>query len=224
MTDQTHNFTVEENKRFWDSNQSTYFGSKHADSIYFLCKNYIGKAVLDAGAGDGSMMRALKKLVPTANIRAVDLAPKSDDVEQGDLSNLTYNDNSFDTVLFMEVIEHLPQSDIDNILKELKRVLRPEGHLILTTPYKENLTQAQVCCPKCETVFHRYGHQQSFSENDIASLFSKTGLSPAEITVIKMNRIKRLKFLGAALLKSEFMQRQSRNARGQRNLICIGRK
>jgi len=224
MKNEAHNFTIDENKRFWDSNQSTYFGAKHAENVYFMCKKYIGKEILDAGAGDGSMMRALQNLVPAANIRAVDLAPKSDDVEQGDLTNLTYNDNSFDTVLFMEVIEHLTLGDIDNILKELKRVLRPEGHLILTTPYKEDLKQAQVCCPKCETVFHRYGHQQSFDETDIGRLFEKTGLKSIEATVIKMNRIKRLKVLGPKFLKSTFMQNRSRNSRGQRNLICTASK
>lgn len=40
---------------------------------------------------------------------------------------------SFDVVLFCEVIEHL-QSDPVKVLREIKRVLKPRGHLILTTP------------------------------------------------------------------------------------------
>jgi SAM-dependent methyltransferase len=39
----------------------------------------------------------------------------------------------FDVVLFCEVIEHL-QSDPVKVLREIKRVLKPDGHLILTTP------------------------------------------------------------------------------------------
>jgi SAM-dependent methyltransferase len=40
---------------------------------------------------------------------------------------------SFDVVLFCEVIEHL-QSDPLKVLLEIKRVLKPSGRLILTTP------------------------------------------------------------------------------------------
>ena len=223
MENTPHNFSVEDNKRFWDSNESHYYSAKHAGNIYFLCRNYLGKEILDAGAGDGSMMRALGELCPGSAIRAIDLSPKSDDVEQGDLTSLPYPDDSFDTVLFIEVIEHLTSDDIKAIVSELKRVLKPGGHMIVTTPYKENLKLAQVCCPQCATVFHRYGHQHSFSDDDIKNILTEAGLKPVDVSVIKMNRIKRLKFLGAGFLKSAFMQRKFRKASGQKNVICVAR-
>jgi 2-polyprenyl-3-methyl-5-hydroxy-6-metoxy-1,4-benzoquinol methylase len=48
-----------------------------------------------------------------------------------------YPDASFDVVLFLAVIEHLPESP-DRVLREIRRVLKPNGHLVLTTP--------NVCC------------------------------------------------------------------------------
>jgi SAM-dependent methyltransferase len=44
-----------------------------------------------------------------------------------------FADQSFDCVLFCEIIEHL-QMDPVAVLREIKRVLRPQGVLILTTP------------------------------------------------------------------------------------------
>lgn len=48
---------------------------------------------------------------------------------------LPFSDNSFDCVVFSEVLEHLP-SDIEiQTIREIWRVLRPSGLLILTTPH-----------------------------------------------------------------------------------------
>jgi SAM-dependent methyltransferase len=44
-----------------------------------------------------------------------------------------YEDSSFDVVLFCEMIEHLLMDPLA-ALREIRRVLRPEGVLILTTP------------------------------------------------------------------------------------------
>ena len=51
--------------------------------------------------------------------------------QQWDL--LPYEDNYFDSVIFSEVLEHIYESPIQ-ILKELYRILKPNGVLILTTP------------------------------------------------------------------------------------------
>ncbi len=44
-----------------------------------------------------------------------------------------YVDESFDTVLCCELIEHLP-SDPMHMMGEINRILKPGGHLLLTTP------------------------------------------------------------------------------------------
>lgn len=44
-----------------------------------------------------------------------------------------YPDASFDTVLCCELIEHLP-SDPMHMMSEINRILKPGGHLVLTTP------------------------------------------------------------------------------------------
>ncbi|VVB54478.1 Ubiquinone biosynthesis O-methyltransferase [uncultured archaeon] len=51
---------------------------------------------------------------------------------QGSMTALPYADNSFDAVVAMEVIEHV--KDYPTALKEVKRVLRPGGVFVMTTP------------------------------------------------------------------------------------------
>ena len=47
-------------------------------------------------------------------------------------SSFGYEDNSFDVWVCAEVIEHI--LDTDFFIEEIKRVLKPNGYLIITTP------------------------------------------------------------------------------------------
>ncbi len=47
---------------------------------------------------------------------------------------LPFEDASFDAVTLIELVEHLPRPAIEGLLREARRVLRPGGKLILTTP------------------------------------------------------------------------------------------
>jgi len=50
---------------------------------------------------------------------------------QGDVSNIPVADNTYDFINCTDVTEHLPPKVYQQMLKELSRVLKPYGHLLL---------------------------------------------------------------------------------------------
>ena len=60
-----------------------------------------------------------------------------------------YADSSFDVVLLCEVIEHLIEDPV-RVLREVRRVLKPNGTLILTTPNVAAPRKRSAPCFGCE--------------------------------------------------------------------------
>jgi SAM-dependent methyltransferase len=117
--------------------------------------NLNGKVVVDLPAGAGRMSRVLQEL--GATVEPYDLFPEFFHVEglvcrQADLNaDLPIADNHADYVLFQEGIEHLP--DQLNALREMNRILKPGGRLLLTTPNISNL-RARIAYLLLESDLH----------------------------------------------------------------------
>ncbi|MFB6199387.1 MAG: class I SAM-dependent methyltransferase [Candidatus Nanohaloarchaea archaeon] len=58
--------------------------------------------------------------------KAANYYPEVDFVN-GKVQNLSFEDNSFDFIFSWTVLQHIPPSEIDNALEEVRRVLKPEG-------------------------------------------------------------------------------------------------
>jgi SAM-dependent methyltransferase len=89
-------------------------------------------AVLDIGARDGGLKSFLP---PGTRYQGIDIAPEfaSAEVLIQDISTgLPFSDGAFDYVFCIEVLEHVPNPF--GTLGEIRRVLRPEGVLILSVP------------------------------------------------------------------------------------------
>jgi SAM-dependent methyltransferase len=71
----------------------------------------------------------------------------------GEGSDLDFEDDSFDTVLLGEVLEHLAAPD--DILEETARVLRPSGRIVITTPFG---------------LLHHHDHRQTFYPRPLIAL------------------------------------------------------
>lgn len=106
-----------------------------------LCRNEsssLGLDILDIGCGAGNMMHHLARY---GRVRGIELDPRpvqiaqarGYDVRQGDATKqIPFPNASFDLVTVLDVIEHVDAEGA--LLGEAYRVLRPGGHLLLTTP------------------------------------------------------------------------------------------
>ncbi len=98
------------------------------------------KEILDAGCGTGAILKRLGH--PEKNV-GVDLAPEVislcqqrglHNVQQADISALPFADASFDAVICSSVLYHQWVTDVPGALRELYRVLRPRGLLLVNVP------------------------------------------------------------------------------------------
>ena len=94
---------------------------------------------LDVGCGDGRLSAALDAgELTVADVSRVALErararlPEAGVVELDPDSPFPLGDSTFDLVLCAETIEHV--RDVQLLLSEIRRVLRPGGRLALTTP------------------------------------------------------------------------------------------
>jgi SAM-dependent methyltransferase len=100
------------------------------------------KTVLDIGCGDGTAAATAAPFLAGHRIVGVDWSQDAlgrartrlPYTVRGELTDggLPFRSDTADAVLLSEVIEHLV--DPDSALDEIRRVLRPGGHLMLSTP------------------------------------------------------------------------------------------
>lgn len=104
-----------------------------------------GLKLLDAGAGEAKYKKFCKHLnYVSQDIAIYDGKGNSQGIQKNtrdyneldivsDIYNIPVKDNSFDVVLCTEVLEHL--SDPINVFKELNRIMKKNGVLLLTAPF-----------------------------------------------------------------------------------------
>jgi SAM-dependent methyltransferase len=103
-----------------------------------------------------------------------------------------YKDDTFDVVLFCEIIEHL-LSDPVHALVEIRRVLKPGGILVLTTPNVVRLDNVRKIIGG-ENVYDPYSgygpygrHNREYTQEDLFSLLSANGFSVSTMFTADVN-------------------------------------
>ncbi len=119
---------------------SPYWG-EHTARYSFALPHIKDKKVLDIACGTGYGLAFLKRSAHFVTGVDVDIeaakqasneCDKKASVLLGDGTNLPFHDESFDVVTSFETLEHLHERTL--FLSELKRVLKTNGLLVLSTP------------------------------------------------------------------------------------------
>jgi ubiquinone/menaquinone biosynthesis C-methylase UbiE len=90
-----------------------------------------GARVLDAGCGEGVLVQ---EFAGRLRIEGVDANYRSELVREGSVTALPCPDETFDQVLCLDVLEHLPFDAQSAAVGELFRVLKPGGGALVSVP------------------------------------------------------------------------------------------
>jgi 2-polyprenyl-3-methyl-5-hydroxy-6-metoxy-1,4-benzoquinol methylase len=93
---------------------------------------------LDAGCGEGVLVEKYHQL--GWDICGFDKNYQSDRVLQGDMNAIPFDGYTFDQVMCLDVLEHLPYEQQLPALLEMRRVLKADGVLILSVPNLAHFT------------------------------------------------------------------------------------
>lgn len=156
---------------------------------YFLDKDC--NKILDVGTGSGDFIEVLKKAFPKGQITGVD--PLNESLEaaqenhpdvhflQSNAEKLPFSAGSFDAASISLALHHLAK--VSKGLREMKRVVKKDGWIIVNEIISDNLNPAQ----EVQKMFHHFkskvdrlsgiSHHETFTKDQVIQMVEEAGIS-----------------------------------------------
>lgn len=127
-----------------------FYARKHERPLYWVA-NYLGPddLILDLGCGDGrhsALLAAKTRAVVGVDHQQLPLQyaslllqNKNVALSRGDGARLPLRSGCFAGVVCLDVVEHLPQARVGQLLAEIRRVLKAGGWALISTPNRQSL-------------------------------------------------------------------------------------
>ena len=154
-----------------------YIVERKEDIFRKLLKNAKGKKILDVACGTGRFFRIYGK----REIHGIDISedqleeakrlPMKPTLKKCDATKICYPDNTFDVVITSQFIEHIPQ--YKDVIKEMVRVCKNGGSLIIDFPNKKSLTYLPT---KIRILKGKLRHLNLFTVNDLRKIAKQFNL------------------------------------------------
>lgn len=164
---------------YWGKDQFSRVEKRRISTVFDLAGVQPGMRILDIGSGRGWFCLQAAEL--GAEVTAVDLSEKNlqkikslnsaVNILEADALNLPPETGQFDLIVALEVVEHLvdPKIAIQNWLK----LLKPDGRLLITVPYKEVIRY--FLCIHCNQKTPINAHLHTFDKEGLIKLLSHNG-------------------------------------------------
>jgi len=208
-------------KKIYESYFSSHYSSldKKQNEIEYIKKSEHGKQfieflpsnsdlkIIDLGCGTGSLVSGLKNS-GYKNVYGIDVSLEN--IEQGKLADLDINqaeiidfldqsienNKHYDVVFLMDVLEHLDDDELYDVVDKVRQVLSSNGIFIIKTINAESIISGMG----------RYmdiTHERSFTSHSMKELMSAFGYKELEILNSKINKPKNIReFLRSLIRKS----------------------
>ena len=144
-------YTTAEEKRFFWQTQNPYVKAKECRLLEFIySKLNQGDNILEVGCGEGANIINLISMGAQATFTGVDFLPEkvafcsnlkisNAEFQTADARNLPFDDSLYDLVFARDLLHHVNE-DRDKVLKELLRVTKPKGKVIIIEGNVEKFT------------------------------------------------------------------------------------
>lgn len=199
-----------------------------------------GSLVLDIGGYDGFISCNLKKIFPCLKITVVDLDKLGLKIAKelglntlnASVLKLPITDSQVDIVICLDLIEHIEEDD--QMLKEISRVLKKGGKIILTTPGQNGVSFPFMSKRKIEFINKSWGHvREGYSIKRIEHLFLSNGLNIEKTSsyfnsftrfIYRFMILSRIPLLGKELIYKSVLKLEPFLKYGAQEHIILGRK
>lgn len=161
------------------------------------------ETLLDFGCGPGAFLSLLGQNRPKVRAVGVDIGSRQIQFAQETVAAqhpdhritfeilppgppaLPFKNASFDVVTSIEVIEHIHPYLAYKVLEEAKRVLKPSGRLILTTPnYRSLWPLIEILLEKMSPVKYHDQHISKFTPNSLIKFVESAGFEIKSVKTI----------------------------------------
>ena len=142
---------------------------------------------LDVGCGPGTFIGTLKNKCFSTG---VDILPEFLNIAKARYKTernnflqiskkapkLNFEDNTFDVITCIEVIEHIEKNEGEELLQEMWRVLRPGGRLLLSTPnYNSAWPLIELLVNHLGKISYKHQHIVKFNRNSLCKTLESLG-------------------------------------------------
>lgn len=234
------NWTAEKVSRFWDyyahnkAYENNFFSWIVGDAIVELALKYssLKGNILDYGCGHGFLIdKLLKKGISCEGLEfSADSANKINEQfgHEKAFKGVVLAQNlptplegeKYNFVFLIETLEHLLPEYLEETLKEIHRITKKGGLILITVPNDEVLDAGKFLCPECGCIFHGVQHVNSWQKNSLSALMKKVGFDEV---ICKATRFKETGRF-AAIQHIVMLLAHSLMKKKKPHLVYIGRK
>ena len=230
-------WTNDKVRRIWDYRASTQtyqtenFPNLAGESILNLLKNHkvpLRGKMLDFGCGTGALM---EKLISRGiACQGAELSKVSVNTATAKLSHhrwfegvklidklpTPFETGKFHLVFLLETLEHILSEEMEPTIREIYRITKNNGYIVITTPNQENLNRGKKLCPECGCIFHDGQHVRSWDSDALSRFVTNAGFKMILCKPMTFRPKSRFNFFREMVSRIEGHKKQS--------LILLGQK